>query len=66
MEINEFKIRPVTRYVVTHYHATENSVGCRVVAELDNEQLAQTVASALAASVPGGKVITHEDPLTCA
>lgn len=62
METNEFRVRAVTRYVVTHYHndnqVTEDGrcgcVSCGTMGEFDHLAYAEQAAKALAASIPGG------------
>lgn len=43
----EYRVRPVTRYVVTRYHEDENSGGVQGHGEFDNEEIAQAVGYAL-------------------
>lgn len=48
MEANiEYRVRPVTRYVVTRYENFENQGGVRTLGEYDNEYIAQEVGYAL-------------------
>lgn len=53
IETNEYRVRPVVRYVVTHYHSysTEDGKGggggSEVVGEFDNEAQAEKVKAAL-------------------
>jgi hypothetical protein len=45
--INEYKVRPVIRYVVTEYRLGENCGGSSVVGEFASEQRAEDVAKAM-------------------
>lgn len=45
----EYRVRPVTRYVVTRYHEDEHGSGVETKGEYDNEQVAYDVGYALAA-----------------
>lgn len=47
MEKVEYRVRPVTRYIVTRYESTENSAGCDPLGEFDNADTAQAVGYAL-------------------
>jgi len=44
----EYKVRPVTRYVVTRYESDGQSGSCGTIGEFDNERKAKDVARALA------------------
>lgn len=50
MKYVEYRLRPVTRYVVTRYHeeANDGPCGCETRGEFDNEETAYAVAYALA------------------
>jgi uncharacterized protein YtpQ (UPF0354 family) len=48
----EYRVRPVVRYVVTHWYDFGNTGGCGPVGEFDNEQAAERVAAALSATDP--------------
>lgn len=69
METNEFRVRAVTRYVVTHYYndnqVTEDgrcgAVGCGPLGEFDHLEYATKVGQAMAASIPGGKFLGGPD-----
>lgn len=43
----EYRIRPVTRYILTKYEATENTGGSEQVGEYDNPDVAYAVGYAL-------------------
>lgn len=43
----EYSVRPVTRYFVTRYHATENVGGTDTKGEYENPEVAHQVAYAL-------------------
>lgn len=43
----EYKIRPVTRYIVTRYYANDRGSGSEVKGEFDNADIAHEVAYAL-------------------
>lgn len=43
----EYRVRPITRYVVTRFESGENSVGSSTRGEYDNERTAYDVAYAL-------------------
>jgi hypothetical protein len=48
MENIEYRVRPVTRYVVTRYEKVdEGSGGVRTLGEYDNQEVAQEVGYAL-------------------
>jgi hypothetical protein len=47
METIEYRVRPVTRYVVTRYEASGNGAGVRTLGEYDNQMVAQEVGYAL-------------------
>lgn len=49
----EYKVRPVTRFVVTRYHQNEASAGVETCGEFDNARQAGLVAGALAANDDG-------------
>jgi len=59
METNEFRVRAVTRYVVTHYHYNEEAreAGCGPMGEFDHLEYAMQIGAALAASIPGAKFL---------
>lgn len=48
MERIEYRVRPVTRYVVTCYHGTDNNGSVCERGEFDNEETAYQVGYALA------------------
>lgn len=43
----EYKVRPITRYVVTRYHEIEHGAGSETKGEYDNPSVAHEVAYAL-------------------
>lgn len=43
----EYKVRPVTRYIVTRYHNCDNGAGVETHGEYDRERTAYDVAYAL-------------------
>ena len=58
MKTIEYRVRPVTRYIVTRFEAHGSSEGASsYMGELDSEHLAQRVAAALVASEPGSKLV---------
>ena len=56
METNDFRVIPVTRYVVSHYYHNEErrEASCGPMGEFDHLAYAEQAAKALAASIPGG------------
>ncbi len=44
----EYRVRPVTRFIVTRYHQGENSGGVETKGEFDSANVAHQVAYALA------------------
>lgn len=56
--INEFRVRPVARYQLTHFHASGKSQGVRTVGEFDSVESAEEVGVALQALVPGSTLTT--------
>lgn len=44
----EYRVRPVTRYIVTRYHESENTGGSEFKGEFDSHQVAYAVGYALA------------------
>jgi len=51
-ELHEFRVRPVTRYIVTSFHRSEDGALCdgRSHGEFDNDATAYEVAYALCAA----------------
>lgn len=43
----EYRVRPVTRYIVTRYHESENGGGVDTLGEYDNHDTAYAVGYAL-------------------
>lgn len=60
MQENEFRVRPVTRYVLTHYHLIEGKGSIRNVGEFPNVESAEEVGIALQALVPDSTFVTLE------
>lgn len=58
MQENEFRVRPVTRYVLTHYNLNDGKGAVRNVGEFPNVESAEEVAVALQALVPGSTLTT--------
>lgn len=53
MIVNEYRVRPVQRFVVTHYQTDGPGNGAvRTIGEFPNTQIAQEVASAMRAYAP--------------
>lgn len=44
----EYRVRPVTRYIVTRYEKNEGGGSCTQKGEFQNEELASEIAKALA------------------
>jgi hypothetical protein len=57
---NEFRVRPVTRYALTHYRRDERGSGVTQMGEFPNVQGAEAVGVALHAIVPGSTLVTLE------
>ena len=47
MENKEFRVRPVTRYIVTYFERTKEATVSGLVAEFDNKSSADLVKTAL-------------------
>jgi hypothetical protein len=47
MATTEYRVLPVTRWIITRYHATRNSVSVGPLCEFDNEAMAHQVLAAL-------------------
>lgn len=60
----EYKVRPVTRYVVTEYQEYENGSQSKVICELDNFGLANKTCAALAYDTHNNKYIEFGDQKT--
>jgi hypothetical protein len=59
MQTNEFRVRPVTRFVLTHYQQDAQQGGSlRNVGEFDNVEAAEEVGVAIQALVPGSTLTT--------
>lgn len=66
-KVIEYRVRPVTRYVVTRFHSegegpVRGMAGCETCGEFDNMERANTVAHALHASEPGSTYARLVDP----
>ena len=70
METIEYRVRPVTRYIVTRYDANDEtkSGSCRTLGEYDNRMTAQEVGYALCKAehdrlgwAPGDERITYPE-----
>lgn len=56
---NEFRVRPVTRYALTHYLREEGARGsCREIGEFSSVERAEEVGVALQSLVPGSTLTT--------
>lgn len=60
MQVNEFKVRRVERFALTHYHSVDRMGSSRVIGEFDNVDAAEEVGVALQALVPGSTLETLE------
>lgn len=60
----EYKVRPVTRYVVTEYREYENGSQSKVICELDNFGLANKTCAALAYDTDNNKYIEFGEQKT--
>lgn len=58
MTENEFRVRPVTRYNVTHYLAEGRSASCTSLGEFDSLEAAERVALAMHRAEPGSTFAT--------
>lgn len=47
MKVVEYRVRPVTRWVVTRFVSDENGVSCGPIAEFDNEHHADLVVTGM-------------------
>lgn len=66
----EYRVREVTRYIVTRFHSTENGAGVDQKGEYDNGIVAYEVAYALCRAehdqlgwAPGDERITYPSPI---
>lgn len=71
MDKIEYRVRPVTRYVVTRYHQNGSLAGVEGKGEFDNESTAYEVGYALAHDEhsrlgwpPGDERITYPEPIS--
>lgn len=60
MQVNEFKVRRVERYALTHYQSVDQMGASRLIGEYDNVGAAEEVGVALQALVPGSTLETVE------
>lgn len=58
MTVNEFRVRPVTRYVLTHYTSGPDGSGVETVGEFQNVEQAERVGFNLCALLPGSTIRT--------
>lgn len=58
MTENEFRVRPVTRYNVTHYLSDGSSGSCASLGEFTSLEAAERVARAMHAGAPGSTFAT--------
>lgn len=58
MQENEFRVRPVTRYNVTHYLSDGRSGSCSSLGEFDSLEAAERVAKVMHLSQPGSTYAT--------
>lgn len=58
---NEFRVRAVRRFVVTHFQSDGKGASCSQYGEFPNIRQAVEVGRALAASVPGATFATIEE-----
>jgi hypothetical protein len=69
MKTIEYRVRPVTRYIVTRFEAVSDaadsvgSCGSRSIGEFDREEFAENVAVALAKAEPEGSVSFGSRPI---
>lgn len=55
---NEYRVRPVVRFNLTHYHADGRSAGVRSLGEFDSLAPAEEVGRAMHAQAPGSTFVT--------
>lgn len=48
MKTIEYRVRPVTRYIVTRYYTEDDSCGCEALGEFDSEAMADRAMEAFA------------------
>lgn len=63
-KIIEYRVRPVTRYIITRFHSETtptggSSVGSEMLGEFDNQVKAELIAQALTGMESGAKYITE-------
>jgi hypothetical protein len=58
MQTNEFRVRPVTRFALTHYQEGEGTASSRTIGEFPNVEAAEEVGVALQVLVPGSLLTT--------
>jgi hypothetical protein len=52
MEVNEYRVRPVNRFVLTHYHSDGLGGAVRTIGEFANADAANEVAQAMRKTAP--------------
>lgn len=63
-KIIEYRVRPVTRYIITRFHSETTPagfgrVGSEMLGEFDNQVKAERIAQALTGMESGAKYITE-------
>lgn len=58
---HEFRVRPVQRFVVTHYESDGQSASVREVGEFPNVGLAEQVVNAMRLTVAGGAELPQRE-----
>lgn len=63
-KIVEYRVRPVTRYIITRFHSETTptgggQVGSEMLGEFDNQVKAELIAQALVEKEVGAKYITE-------
>jgi hypothetical protein len=61
-KVSEYRVRPITRYIVTHFHSENdgngsNSGGCQECGEFSNEAQANRMGAALSMFDPGSTFV---------
>jgi hypothetical protein len=68
MKSIEYRVRPVTRFVVTRYEENDGTGSIETLGEFPNEAFAERVAGAMTVAEPGSVAVGlfrggHTDPL---
>lgn len=58
--INEFRVRPATRYNLTHYHSDDKGSACRSLGEFDTIAQAEEIGILLSSIIPGATFKAEE------